>query len=65
MMTADGSGSPRSEQSENENWEVVGHSSQSGDAHLIAPAGELQTVCMLLVPVARAWGAVRVKGPPA
>ena len=48
MMTAEGSESPRSEQSENENWEVVGHSSQSGDAHLIAPAGELHTVCMLL-----------------
>lgn len=53
MMTAEGSESPRSEQSENENWEVVGHSSQSGDAHLIAPAGELHTVCMLQYSVAR------------
>jgi hypothetical protein len=48
MMTAEGSESPRSEQSETEKWEVVGHSSQSGDAHFIAPAGELERVCMIL-----------------
>ena len=43
MMTAEGNGgagSPRSDLSESQHWEVIGPDSHSGDAHFIIPKGE-------------------------
>ena len=47
MMVAEGGsevGTPRSDLSESQHWEVIGPHSDSSNAHLIAPAGALLAI---------------------
>ena len=70
-MAAEGSGklaSPRSDLSESQLWEVIVAESTSGDAHLLAPAGELtiayQEFCLSLQEPGMTLKKVQVVGLP-